>query len=869
MEFGFPTPLTPFIGRKSELEQLHTLLLQPDVRCISIVGPGGVGKTRLALALAEIYYVETRLATYVVPLLSTNRREQIVLVLAQAIGLNFYDDTALEQQLLDYLHDKQMLLVFDNMEHLVQESSFISVLLTAAPKVKLLVTSREQLNLRSEIVFTMSGFSVTNWRTLDEAISAEAVQFFLQRAQRTSPKFNLTDHNLKGIYRIAQLAEGIPLGIELAAAWVNTLSIDEIADEIEHSAQFLEARFRDTPSRHWSIWATFQSSWERLSLEERESLTKLSIFSSSFTRQAAKHIANADIRILQLLVQKSLLTYTENGRFRIHNLLRQFLSAHLEPAEQAALHQIHSQYYLSWLQQLMPGIKGSDQQVTLDQIEQEFDQLRAAWETALQNQNRAAIQIAQETLFWFCLMRNRYVEGENLFERADQAAFFDLTAASVKLHRLWLRRWREGAFSIQRGDHLVLQDLLEWFKQVKEVEYEAKCKMLLADAYRVSSDHRLQSKPLLEESLRQFQASDEPFYTAWVLHFMAREALTDSGISQAVMLQQHSLELRRQIHDVIGTIYALYNLSTDWLQMGALDASKAAAEEMLELSLNVNEQSGALMAYSALSLNALLTGDPEQAAALNSEVVALASNLNHPLGQSYGLLINALLAILQDQPSAAQEYFDMLGQRTVQDLIYFFQNLGMSMLELNTQHPEASVGYLSRSLSYALRVMGTGSLLWSVSVGAVWAAQLHDQKFASQLSLIVEETKLQPWLQNWRPFSRLLTSMLSEPSPQSISKPLLLEQAAQELLYRLSPGTPESQFSAQVMSANAALLEPLSSRELEVLMFIAQGASNQEIADQLFVELSTVKKHITNIYGKLSVNSRAKAILTAQERGLV
>ena len=252
------------------------------------------------------------------------------------------------------------------------------------------------------------------------------------------------------------------------------------------------------------------------------------------------------------------------------------------------------------------------------------------------------------------MMRNRYLEGETLFQAAEarftgyEPSSFPLTAASVNLRRLWMRRWREGSFS-RRPDTLTqLETLLPSFQQAKNMQECAMCLLMIAEADRGAGKEAQDIFKMMEGSLADFQALGDEFYMAWALHFMGRLSMTLSGVQTAFDLQQRSLVLRQRCADLNGVIYSLYNLSTDLLHMGKLEQSTQMAREMVDLSLQMGERSGELMANGTLSLVAWLQGERDRALDLNDHVLMLSEAINHPLGRTHGVVVQGLLALIQD-----------------------------------------------------------------------------------------------------------------------------------------------------------------------------------------------------------------------------
>src|SRR5262249_45381113 len=279
-----PLPPTPLIGRESELAELGALLENPAYRLITIVGPGGIGKTRLALASATDQIDAFAHRVYFVPLAPLRSSEFLVPAIADALGLAFSGREDPRAQLLNYLRGKELLLVLDNFDHLLEGAELLVDILRRATAVSILVTSRERLNLQGEWVFDIAGLQVPAADQIDGVEGYSAVALFLQRAHKVHARFTFGAAEKRAVARICRLVEGMPLGIELAAAWVRALSCAEIAQEIEQSLGFLTTSLRDVPERHRSLLAVFDHSWRLLSADERGVFRKLSVFRGGFGR---------------------------------------------------------------------------------------------------------------------------------------------------------------------------------------------------------------------------------------------------------------------------------------------------------------------------------------------------------------------------------------------------------------------------------------------------------------------------------------------------------------------------------------------------------------------------------------------------------
>jgi predicted ATPase/DNA-binding SARP family transcriptional activator len=363
IDHNLPPQPTPFIGRTEELAQITRRLEDPACRLLTLTGPGGIGKTRLALQ-AAINLIEnpagqTMFSTgvYFVNLASVGSPDSLVTTVAEAIKFSFYSDANLRQQLLEYFRENKMLLVLDNFEHLLVSSEEKTIdlvidILAVAPAVKIIITSREALHLQEEWLFAITGLRLP---IDDEAFSLEeysAVQLFVQCAKRASPGFSFSTEQ-DCVLHICRMVEGMPLAIELAAAWLRMFPCKKIAREIEHGLDLLTTSLRNVPPRHRSMHAVFEHSWSLLSDVEKQVLRQSSVFQGGFRQEAAEQVASATFADLVALVEKSLLHRTPAGRYQLHGLLRQFSAEKLQtdPGEQEAVRHRYSHYYLTFLQQ--------------------------------------------------------------------------------------------------------------------------------------------------------------------------------------------------------------------------------------------------------------------------------------------------------------------------------------------------------------------------------------------------------------------------------------------------------------------------------------------------------------------------------------
>lgn len=414
-----PIEITPLIGREHELSRLAGILADDRTRMVTILGAGGMGKSRLALALAEQQRSAFEDGVCFVELTQVTDRRQLVNAVSDALGLRFQTSEPPEKQLVHYLRDQHRLIVLDNFEHLLEAAHWITDLLRAAPEIRFLVTSRERLNLSTEVVFVLGGLdyeSAGNAGAVDGL--SEAARLLVERAQFSNPTFSPTPDDQPHLLRICKLTEGMPLALILAAGWMEMLTLEEVADHLSRSLDILESQLRDLPARQRSMRATIASSWERLSPEERTSFVSLCVFRKGFTREAAQHVTGISLPQLQTLVNRSFVS-VRDGRYSIHELLRQFAESYQPPDLRTHLQAAHCAYYADILNARFQDFVAGER---LPQIISEFvteqDNLQAAWTWAISELQLNYLDIMVQPFAVYYHTQSRYSEGMHVFEAA-------------------------------------------------------------------------------------------------------------------------------------------------------------------------------------------------------------------------------------------------------------------------------------------------------------------------------------------------------------------------------------------------------------------------------------------------------------------
>lgn len=462
---NLPLPPTPFVGRTQELAALATLLADPACRLITLVGPGGSGKTRLAVETARNAHPTFADGAAFVALAPLLAADAVVPTVAATLNFTLDGRATPQHQLLHYLRGQTLLLVLDNFEHLLTPASasqtataenpalaLVTAILQQAPAVTMLVTSRERLNLQGEWVYDVGGLTIPSEDNAAPGEEYSALTLFLQTARRVQAGFAPTAADQAAIVRICQLATGMPLALELAAAWVRVLSCRAIAEEIATSLSFLTATQRDLSPRHRSMQAVFDHSWHLLTAAEQGVFARCSIFRGGFTREAATQVADATLPILTALVDKSLFSRQREGRYAIHELARQYAAERLVEAQQVAqTRNRHLAFFMGFAETAEPHLNsGSQLGQWHEWVENEHDNLRAALDWSFTSGELEPGLRIVGALWAFWMNRGYGQEGQNQAERflARPEAGAPTYIRAKALHTAGVLAFYQGYFQV-------------------------------------------------------------------------------------------------------------------------------------------------------------------------------------------------------------------------------------------------------------------------------------------------------------------------------------------------------------------------------------------------------------------------------------
>jgi predicted ATPase/DNA-binding SARP family transcriptional activator len=649
---NLPEQTTPLVGREEELAAVRARLQDPECRLLTLLGPGGMGKTRLALQVAADLVEEAAGNGFedgicFVPLAPVQSADAVAPAVAQAVGFSFHEGRPPWQQLLDHLRPKRLLLILDNVEHLVDVpdparrggAGLANDLLEVAPGLKILATSRARLRVRGEHLYHLTGLQVPEEESRPDIQAHSAVRLFVEAARRARADFPLGPDALAHVARVCRLVEGMPLGILLAAGWVGVLSPREIAAEIEGSLDFLETDLQDVPERQRSIRAAFNHSWHLLSKREREIFQALSVLRGAFTQEAAREIAGASLRDLQALTSKSLLQRASSGRVEVHELLRQYAVEKLAAAPEAweAVRGRHSAYYARVLQRLEEDLKGARQQAAMAELDAEIENARVAWEWATEHEQVQQLDQAMDALALFFRWRSRHQEGKILFRRTAERLSGSVarsTAPSGDAVRVLARllTWQSRLWG-DEYDWPLLEQSLRLLEQADQLGQDTRRERAFALQQMgwclggLAGEEPERAKELCQASLGLYEQLDDQFGMAAVLDTLGFVAQNTGAYGAAQQWYQQGLALRQAMGDQKGMARSLISLSTLAQNQGQPETSARLAERGIAICREIGDLGGLATGLLNLGATLLLMGDYGHARSLLEQSPALERDL--------------------------------------------------------------------------------------------------------------------------------------------------------------------------------------------------------------------------------------------------
>ncbi|HLO30924.1 MAG TPA: tetratricopeptide repeat protein [Anaerolineales bacterium] len=676
---------SPFLGREKELTEIAQILREPACRLLSLIGPGGIGKTRLALEVAVENASVFPNGIWFTPLVTVKSPELIASAVVNTLGLALEGEMDIRTQLFNHLRNRKVLLILDNFEHLVGGSDLVVEILKRAPGVKVMITSSERLNLQLEWLYQVRGLnSPENEEDAIEEYSA--VQLFLQSARRSNASFSLLATDRSSIVRICRFLEGMPLGIELAAAWTQMLSCQEISEEIERDLDFLSVSARDIPERHRSLRAVYERSWKLLSDDERNAMRKLSVFHGSFQREAAEQIAGVSLDLLSSLMNKSFLQRSLEGRYEILETLRKYVREKLgeDPRIYQETHNRHAEYYAAFLQAREARLKGIRQIEALEEISREIENIRLAWQCMVSHGNYLEIDRSQESLYLYYSMRSWLHEGVEVFGRAVET-LRSLVAigeepAGQKAMILARLLARQGYFYDRIGRYEIARELLQESLSIfGDLGIQDEMALPLRALARVSLDLEdyAEARRLFEASLEIYKQKDDQWGVVRCLDSLGFIALYLEEYSQARQRLERGLLISKETGDQWGTAWCLMDLGFLALIQRKHEEAELVLQECLTTCSKIGDYQGIATTLSYLALVAVGRGEYQEARQIYQREIASWQEFGYQQGVTYALMDLGLLLFMLEEYSEARKYL-----QDALDMALIVQSVPMIMRSL-------------------------------------------------------------------------------------------------------------------------------------------------------------------------------------------
>jgi predicted ATPase/DNA-binding SARP family transcriptional activator len=657
---NLPTPATPFISRERDIAEILRLLKDDTCRLLTLIGQGGIGKTRLSIHMGEMLRGEFADGVYFVPLTPVTSAESFWRAIAETLRFDCIDGN-LRADIHDYLRQKEILLILDNFEQLLDHAELVSDILHASLGTKILITSRERLNLRQEWIYEVDGLAYPSVDTsFGDIEKYGAVALFVQSAKQTQPDFALSQANAPHIIDICQLVEGMPLGIELAASWLQMLSVEEIAHEIQKSYDFLSSSFRNLPPRHRSMRAVFESSWERLTAQEAHTICRLAVFRGGFDRPAARAVADAELPILLALVNKSLIRRVQDGRYDMHELLRQFAEEKLiaDPPAYHITRTRHSEYYAQYLESLNIALKGGNQVQTLNAIERDSGNIYLAWSWACRQGYIHALNHLLHTLLLYVLIRSRIHEVRELSEEALKYIPSDNPDTRLFHQKMQvlsaLLNFDSNPYNVVPEQ---LNALMDYFRQLPDSPDLGVIFVLLQNLSHYLLGDTVADEYWIKRAQAIFDATGDTFGKIMALRGLGWVVHERIQYADSKRIFQQAYDLSRLHHDIWNEGENIRSLAEVAYTLGEYPLAEQMIYEGIFLSEQIGDRVGIASGLGFLGTVLFRLGKYDDCQMINTRCIELLHDLGNTNGVAWQLLISAELHRVHGRVEQANAVF--------------------------------------------------------------------------------------------------------------------------------------------------------------------------------------------------------------------
>lgn len=698
---NLPTQVTPFFNREALLSLLIERIPQKDHRLVTLVGPGGIGKSRLAQQVAWQLLDRFAHGIWFVPLASLaetddedTAQDNIATAIAQTLQLPLQGQKSPQEQLFSFLRERTCLLILDNFEHVLAGADFVMDLLQEVADLAVICTSRQPLHFLAEWVVPVEQLLTPDVQTAvsTEIPSYPAIQLFVDRAERVDGRFQLTERNAQEVIQICDHVAGLPLAIELAAASLRQRSLPALKQAIQDNIDTLTTRFRDIPPRHRSVRAVFTNSWTLLDQTEQTFFAALSVFRGGFTAVTAQTVMQTKEQTLHEFVEKSLLRQDENGRFQMHELLRQFAAEKCsELGLDEHITQQHSNYFLTFVAEQEAALVGENPQLPATKIATDLDNVRLAWETAVSQQNFTQLLATSPALADFYQIRGLYHEGERLFAQAaanapETSKIYFITYQASLLIRLsqyklalpkieqalpsaekqednWLQSrlhiswgellWRQGAFD-EAEAHLKQALQIAQTNQYSSLIGFANFHLGVVYDYR---GHHEESLAWFERALAIWQLVNNRRQQGFTLISIGGVARQLSDPQKARSALNDGLTINQENGDLQGQSMALNNLSLLEIASKNFAAAESYLLQALKLVSFTGDEHGQSLLLSNLAWNTLQAGNLKESEEFAQKALRLCNRIGDQRGEGKALLLLGEIAQKHGNVSDAETYY--------------------------------------------------------------------------------------------------------------------------------------------------------------------------------------------------------------------
>jgi len=724
-EHNLPHQISSFIGREKEMAEVSDLIT--NNRLVTLIGTGGIGKTRVSLQLGHKLLNEYPDGVWFIEFDSLSTPDLVTQTVASVFDIRESSNRPIIEILTNILHDKSVLLIFDNCEHLLDAcAELATTLLSQCPKLKILVTSREILNITGEAIYQMPSLSLPEQDevSLKKLSEYESVRLFSERATLSLSSFSLTNENAHTVMNICRRVDGIPLGIELAAAHVNILQVKEILKQLNNSFALLANDSRTTSTHHQTLRASMDWSWGLLNESEQTFLEQLSVFVGGWTFEAAQSVCDGEILDLtNSLVKKSLILVKQDEgretRYRFHQFVRQYMQEKLiESGKETNIRDQHLKYFLDLSEKIHAGLTGPDHLKWLIRANDDRDNIRSALRHALNVDVEAGLFISGRLeFFWHIIDHSEGVRWLTKFLQSSKSKEYPLARAGALLCLGILLSYQEQ-FS---RSHAIVQECLDLYRELGNQEGEADALILIGYALQ-SFDKREEANVLYEQSLTLARSIDDPGRQAMALYSLGsdRPAVQLSYWDEAIILYRKAGDVRK----LANLLYLTARIHI--LLTGSIEKAQKYLEEATQLFPQKSfSDSTKIWAKYATSMIATMQGNHEEAYEQLQKVMTTAKETGYRAIYLWTRAFLGYVAIRMGNLTEARQFFTETAKEFQQDqntigVVYALE--GMASVYIALGNPKLAAQLIGWADSTRERIINERPFLEQTDVDKTIAA---------------------------------------------------------------------------------------------------------------------------------------------------